>query len=152
MQETTVQVGRVTFITTDRLTFDGMALRTRRLLAAIAIGWTLGEPMSSVEVVSSQGRVAIVSIEPIRQPDPILPVILADVGGDWRGHLLNWYHHQLAWEHSRRHRDFRIEWFEKGRAILSRLLAHIRPYLTSGEMQYLTLELAAVLTMPDEPR
>jgi hypothetical protein len=136
----------------EPLTFDGMDLRTRRLLCAIAVGWALGEPMSSVEVASSRGRVAIVSVEPIRQPDPILPVILANVGGDWKGHLLNWYHHQLQWQYKRPHRDFRMAWLEEGQAILARLLAHARLCLTPDEFQFLSLELAAVLVLPDDPR
>jgi hypothetical protein len=153
VNETAVQIGKMQFVTTtESLSFDSMDYRSCRLMAAIAIGWTLGEPMESVEVVSTRGRVAIVSVDPVRQPDPILPVVLANVAGDWRGHLNNWYFHQLEWRHNRHRRDYRMAWFAEGGKILGRLLAHAQPHLTPDEFRFLSLELAAVLVLPEEPR
>jgi hypothetical protein len=144
MGQQIIQIGELRFVADDVVSFDGLDQRTATLLAAVGVSWALAQPVRSIEVVATRGRVAIVRVVPIQGQDPIMPVVLAGMGHDWRALVSNWFYHQWFWSDDWRG-DLRRDWFDRGGRLVMRMSDHAARYLSRDELCFLRLELAAAL-------
>jgi hypothetical protein len=144
MGQQIIQIGELRLVADDVVSFDGLDQRTVTLLAAVGVSWALAQPVRSVEVVATRGRVAIARVVPIQGQDPIIPVVLARMGHDWRALVSKWFYHQWFWSDDWQG-DHRRDWFQQGSVLVARMGNYVARCLTPDEACFLRLELAAAL-------